>query len=74
MNTEWAHQMRRLLPPEVNEVLDQAQLIVLRKVVTFNRAATETLRAVRPLAAYWWMPAAGLGVGLVAGIASRLAG
>ncbi len=66
--------MRRLLPPEVKEMLDQAQLTVLREVVKFNRAATEALRAMRPLATFWWMPVAGLGVGLVAGIASRLAG
>ena len=74
MVAHWLAKFRHTLPPEVNEALDQAQLTVLRGVVRFNRAAAEAYRAVRPMAVYWWMPVAGLGVGVVAGIASRLAG
>ena len=74
MNTEWVRQLRHRLLSEVNEMLDQVQLSVLRGVVKFNCAAADGLRAIRPLAAYWWMPAAGLGVRMIAGIASRLAG
>ncbi len=74
MVTNFLNQLRRALPAEVIETLDQAQLAVLRWIVKFNRTLAEVFRWARPMAAYWWMPVAGLGIGLVAGLASRLAG
>ncbi|HRF46557.1 MAG TPA: hypothetical protein PLC98_02930 [Anaerolineales bacterium] len=67
-------QLRRAMPVEVIETLDQAQLATLRWIVKFNRTLADVFRWARPMAAYWWMPVAGLGIGLVAGLASRLAG
>ncbi len=73
MVNEMVGQLQRAIPLEVKEALDQAQLVVLRQIVKFNQATAKACRWARPMAAYWWMPVAGLAVGIVAGVASRLA-
>lgn len=73
MVSNWYSRVQRAIPLEVKEALDQAQLVVLRQIVRFNQATAKACRWARPMAAYWWMPVAGLAVGVVAGVASRLA-
>ena len=68
------NRIRQAVPPEVIEAVDHVQLVALRWIVKFNRATANAFRWASPMAAYWWMPAAGLGVGVVAGVASRMAG
>ena len=73
MVNNWYSRVQRAIPLEVKEALDQAQLVVLRQIVRFNQATEKACRWARPMADYWWMPVAGLAVGVVAGVASRLA-